>query len=596
MKKRGLVLFTFFVFVIIIPQINYAQEASDSSPEIQEKDILLSQDVGITPDSNFYFIEDKILTKFRDDITNREKKIAEVKEMVKEGKLEEGKIALERYNEFAERLEKEVSPDKQEEAKRSAKAIKRAVKELESEIPETERKEFIDMVIIKEQDIETAAEIASKIRELCQTLSKIDPEKYAITCKTDGYSPKWQKDLDSKLTSEQRKEVMAFFDIMNQCMQTSGRQCRCDDISVKAFAAKCSVVAPLAVKCDEGDESSCERINEETQSMANLLPEHLQSVFASVEEKFNKVQFDKFMPSECKEANAKTPKECMLVMIKAHAPEECVSALDSGEIKFESEREFRQACEGIMFKANAPQECIDAGIRDFKECGKLSFKANAPQECIDSGLTGEHSSDGRKCEEMMKKSEKERQKNNDTPGFNMDCRRIKDPEERLKCYDNILDMSKNNFDDFELRDEQYTQDRIDEERRDFRQQDQFPEDFNEQDKERFNEQFEGQFDDNRDMEKLNKDMENVDNNYLNSESGYPKNGIFNEQKEEPGEQERGREEQNTGSPTSSSGEESKTEGSENYVSSSNNEETSITGNVFSDISKGNPFLEYFFSR
>ena len=47
-----------------------------------------------------------------------------------------------------------------------------------------------------------------------------------------------------------------------------------------------------------------------------------------------------------------------------------------------------------------------------------------------------------------------------------------------------------NFDDFELRDEQYTQDRIDEERRDFRQQDQFPEDFNEQDKERFNEQFE----------------------------------------------------------------------------------------------------------
>jgi len=196
----------------------------------------------------------------------------------------------------------------------------------------------------------------------------------------------------------------------------------------------------------------------------------------------------------------------------------------------------------------------------------------------------------------MKKSEKERQKNNDTPGFNMDCRRIKDPEERLKCYDNILDMSKNNFDDFELRDEQYTQDRIDEERRDFRQQDQFPEDFNEQDKERFNEQFEGQFDDNRDMEKLNKDMENVDNNYLNSESGYPKNGIFNEQKEEPGEQERGREEQNTGSPTSSSGEESKTEGSENYVSSSNNEETSITGNVFSDISKGNPFLEYFFSR
>jgi len=154
MKKRGLVLFTFFVFVIIIPQINYAQEASDSSPEIQEKDILLSQDVGITPDSNFYFIEDKILTKFRDDITNREKKIAEVKEMVKEGKLEEGKIALERYNEFAERLEKEVSPDKQEEAKRSAKAIKRAVKELESEIPETERKEFIDMVIIKDIEIE----------------------------------------------------------------------------------------------------------------------------------------------------------------------------------------------------------------------------------------------------------------------------------------------------------------------------------------------------------------------------------------------------------------------------------------------------------
>src|SRR3989344_1111650 len=49
------------------------------------KDAQLNEGAGITPDSAFYFVEDGILSKFRGALENREKKIAEVREMIKEG-------------------------------------------------------------------------------------------------------------------------------------------------------------------------------------------------------------------------------------------------------------------------------------------------------------------------------------------------------------------------------------------------------------------------------------------------------------------------------------------------------------------------------
>ncbi len=473
MYKRGLGVFSLLVVLILTLSFVSAQETNETDLDVQDEgtDIETGEDdedfeeetdedgleddldtpdedidienlnaelrnPGITPDSTLYFVEDAILTRFRGDLDNVEKKAAEIKAMIQAGKIEEARVALARFNQYADRIEKEVSPENQEEAKRIAAAIRNAINEIESEIPDSDREEFIDNVLDKSKRIETAAEIATKIKELCETLAKLDPDQYSRTCKTGDDAPRWQKRLDKDLTEEQRKEARAFFEIMSQCMETSGRECRCQDISVKAFADKCSVVAPLATQCDEGDENACQQMEDESDGIEDLLPEYLQEIMVELEGRFNNAQFENFAPPECREANAKTPKECMQIMVRTHAPEECIAALDADQIKFESERQFRKDCEKLMFEANAPQECIDAGITDGRECGRFMFKQNAPQECIDAGITGDSPSDGRKCRDIMEKLGGPGGRGG--PGPNMDCRRIENAEERLKCYDEAI--------------------------------------------------------------------------------------------------------------------------------------------------------------
>src|SRR3989338_2565921 len=62
-------------------------------------------DAGITPDSFFYFI-DEFFDRFGSCVENREEKIAEIKAMVEEGKIDDAKKALERYEHCAENVEK----------------------------------------------------------------------------------------------------------------------------------------------------------------------------------------------------------------------------------------------------------------------------------------------------------------------------------------------------------------------------------------------------------------------------------------------------------------------------------------------------------
>ncbi len=93
-----------------------------------------------------------------------------------------------------------------------------------------------------------------------------------------------------------------------------------------------------------------------------------------------------------------------------------------------------------MFREHAPEECIEAGIRNPRECGIYMFKQNAPEECIEAGLTGENRNDPRKCEEIMRKIHGERGEGprEFAPAFGFRCREIKDPNERLKCFDDAL--------------------------------------------------------------------------------------------------------------------------------------------------------------
>ena len=376
---------------------------------------------GITPDSSFYFVEDSILSKFRSDLSNVEKKAAEIKEMIEQGKMDDARIALARYNEFADRLEKEIDPANQEEAKRIAAAIRNSVAEIESQIPDEDREEFSSIVETSDK-IKTAAEIAGKIKELCETLSKLDPEQYSRTCKLEDDSPNWQKKLNKDLTDNQKKEAKAFIGIMTQCMKDAVN-CKCQDISVKAFSNKCSEVAPLYAQCQKGDETKCAEADELSKGIEDSLPDYLRDALADLEKDFEGAQFDNHMPEECKKAGATTREACMRVMIleSEETPEECrpalKEALDRG---VKNEREFRKICEEIMFKENAPQECIDAG------------------------LTGESPKDGRKCQEIMKQFEGDRNgpegedRGPPQKGFNFDCRQIQNSEERLKCFDGAI--------------------------------------------------------------------------------------------------------------------------------------------------------------
>jgi len=387
---------------------------------------------GITPDSGFYFVEDFILIKFRSDLDNREKKVAEIRKMIESGDIDSARKSLERYNVYADELEREVGPEKRDEARRSASAIRNAIMEVESEILEENREEFVDDIIDREGRIVTAVEIAGKIKELCEQLSGLDPNEYARVCSTGDDSPDWQKRLDKDLTNEQRDEARKFGEIMSQCFKTAGQQCLCEEIPYPEFANACSVAAPLATACEiEGDENACEQLDEIEMPE---LPDYLQDIFESLEGDISEAQFELHMPRECRGAGATSPRECMKVMIETNAPEECRDELIARNVQ--SEREAREICGEIMFDLNAPRECVSAGLSDHKECGELMFRENAPQECVDAGLTGENRNDPKKCEEIMRSLGEGR--GGPGHGFGGNCREIQNSEERLKCYDGAV--------------------------------------------------------------------------------------------------------------------------------------------------------------
>ncbi len=416
------------------------EEFANAEDDVDDEEFAnaeLSAGAGITPDSSFYFVEDKILSSFRSDLKNREKKIAEIEEMINEGKKEEARTALERYIKYAKEAEEGIDPDKSNEARRSAAAIKKTIKKIENEFSEEEKKEFIESVNEQESKISVAAEISKKIKDLCETLSEVDPKQYAEVCKTNEDAPKWHRELDKKLTEEQKKEAREFEKIMMQCMQTQGRECRCEDISIDPFAEKCSLIAPLATKCDEGDEEACEIMNEATQNMEELLPPHLQDVLFITEEKIRGEQFDHFMPSECKRAGTKNPQDCMMLMFKENAPEECVKAFEENKISIKNEKDARLKCEEIMFKENAPEECIEAGIKNPKECGTYMCENNLPEECKAAGLSCEQPHKVfRKCDEIMR-SQGPRDRGGQGQGFALgrNCVNIQEKDEKLKCFE-----------------------------------------------------------------------------------------------------------------------------------------------------------------
>ncbi len=421
---------------------DYEGECEDEVDDVDEE----LGDAGSKPGDLLYGVDSFFEGLFGDCLNDRKERIAEIRELVQEKKFDEAKEALRGYEECADELEKEVTPEEEEAARRSAKVIRQAIREIEGEIPSNERKKFKD-VIDTENKIEAAAEIASKIKDLCQQLANLDPSEYERVCRVKGDAPKWQRDLDDRLTEEQKVEVKEFVGIMRECFENP-KECRCNDIKIKPFADKCSIIAPLAAQCEiENNEEACSEMEEIEREgdPFELLPDYLREAVESLEDDYDEDRVGNFMPPECKEAGVTTPKDCMKIMFKTHAPQECQEALERGEINFENERDARMKCEEIMFKANAPPECIEAGLKDHRECGKLTFRNNAPPECIEAGLTGENRNDHRKCEEIMRSQMGEGGERRGSggqgrgPAFGARCKEIKDSEERLKCFDSVLE-------------------------------------------------------------------------------------------------------------------------------------------------------------
>ena len=367
-------------------------------------------DGGTTPDSFWYFL-DTMFDGFSDDIAVKEEKVAEIKAMIEKGDLESARKALKHYKEYAEELGKEIDPKDEEAAKRSSLAIEKALTQIEDKLSADDKKEFYDDILDNEEKITTAVEIASKIKDLCQSLSEIDPNEYYRICKTDDGAPEWQKKLHEDLTDEQKQEAKKFGKIMSQCFKTSGQDCKCEEIPFPAFADACSQAAPLATACDvDGDEAACDKLD-------NLempeLPDHLQDVFDELED-MNEDKYEMHMPRECVEAGATTPKECSKVMIETGAPEECKQALlDSG---CERERECRKICDKIMMELHAP-ECVEKGITDPRECEDF-FRKNGPE--MHRGPGGPRGG----------------------PMIDFNCKEIQDPTERLDCFDKASSQAK----------------------------------------------------------------------------------------------------------------------------------------------------------
>ena len=373
--------------------------------EFEDEEIELI-DGGTTPDSFWYFL-DTMFDGFSDDIAVKEEKVAEIKAMIEKGDLESARKALKHYKEYAEELGKEIDPKDEEAAKRSSLAIEKALTQIEDKLSADDKKEFYDDILDNEEKITTAVEIASKIKDLCQSLSEIDPSEYYRICKTDDDAPKWQKELHKDLTDEQRKEARKFGDIMSKCFKTSGQDCKCEEIPFPEFADACSEAAPLATACDiDGNKAACEKLD-------NLqmpgLPDHLQDIFDELED-MNEDKYDMHMPRECVEAGVTDPKECGKIMIETGAPEECKQALlDSG---CEREFECRKICDKIMMEKHAP-ECVEQGITDPRECEEF-FRKNGPKD---------HRGPG-------------------GPMIDFNCKEIQDPMERLGCFDKASSQAK----------------------------------------------------------------------------------------------------------------------------------------------------------
>jgi polyhydroxyalkanoate synthesis regulator phasin len=408
-----------FVFVLLISLsfLSVGVLAANSTAFLEEVEEEYGEvelvDGGLTPEDGLYFV-DEFFDRFGDEVQVKEEKFAEYLALVESGNEVAAQEALEKYNEYADRLEKEIDPGQREDARRSAAAIKHSLKDREGDF---------DDILEREEKVVTAVEIAGKIQDLCRDLAELDPNAYYETCKVEGDGPDWQKKLDKDLTADQKKIAKEFIGVMKQCFKTSGQECRCEEIPFTDFADACSEAAPLAIACDvNGDEEACEELDD--LEMPEL-PPYLQEIFEEMDGgEMEEARYEMHMPFECVDAGITDPRECGKYMITEFSPPECRDALLEADVQ--NEWEGRKICDEIMMEVHAP-ECAKEGITDPRECEKFMYDiGNRPPECQSNGIH-----DLRDCKRFLEEGGTYKVQ----PNYGRDCKSLEDPLERLECYD-----------------------------------------------------------------------------------------------------------------------------------------------------------------
>ncbi len=329
-------LFSLFVFSLLT--LSFA--AADVYDDVA--DVALQEDAGLTPDSAFYFVDLFVEDLFVGDnpyraLAYKEEKIVEAQEMIAKGDIDAAQKALELATQYGSILEKEVSPELEQRALESSKAVQHVLDDFDDELVGDEWGAVRDLVADashQEESIAYAAKISVRIETLCARLSLLDPLAYADVCKTDDDAPEWHKELDRDLTAEQQREAEAFSEILSTCFADPAT-CRCEDISVVAFAEQCHVVAPLASACMDGDTQAC--VDLENNDLIELLPDYLQEVMHDVERQYADLYPEHSLDEACIDAEIFDEDACEEYMFDSHAPQPCI---DEGITTPDACREF----------------------------------------------------------------------------------------------------------------------------------------------------------------------------------------------------------------------------------------------------------------
>jgi hypothetical protein len=402
----------FFVIFLVLVSFVYAQEA----------------DPGILPNSALYGL-DKIVDNMKLAFSKgedkaklamqiRQERLAEVQFLVKQGikiELDDVESAILDAQKKADVVKEEVSPEMKEDVERDVEESVQRIVNIKESLSEVHLEnldkieEILDKQLSKEEQIKIAAELARRIGDYCDELSKIDYDLVLAEpkCNPDN-APEWlKKKVEGEMKERQEKALKLMVKIMTQCFEDP-RKCDCSSIPVKKERSRCEKSKALAIKCEfKEDMKACEQLDSVDKEMLSSVPifarPFIKETLSKLKAKKEKEMFERFAPVECVKAGVTTRKECERIMVEKFLPKECK----------EREAFTEKECQKIMFEIHGPppEECMKdgrfigdeecreiigdrdsedrGGRRDFER--KIPFdekrmERGPPQECMRNGI------------------------------------------------------------------------------------------------------------------------------------------------------------------------------------------------------------------